>query len=98
MAGDGWRRYLAPLAFLVAVTVAVALIRAGLESGGPSTAGSSGTTTISGPVVKRYWTVRAGDTFGVIAQKAHVSVATIQRLNPKVSSTSLFVGERIRIQ
>lgn len=97
MPGGDWRRYLAPLAFLVAVTIAVGVVRAGLESGGGSTTVGR-TTTASGPVAKRYWTVKAGDTFGVIARKAHVTVATIERLNPKVSSTSLFVGERIRIQ
>jgi spore germination protein YaaH len=95
--GGNWRRYVAPLAFLAAVTIAVGVVRAGLKSGdGP--AGSSGpaATTISGPVAKRYWRVRAGDTFASIARKSHVSVKTIERLNPKVRSTSLFVGERIR--
>jgi LysM repeat protein len=92
-----WRRYLAPLAFLVAVTIAVALIRSGLESGG-SGRGAGATTTTNGPVAKRYWRVRAGDTFALIARKEHVSIKTIERLNPKVSSTSLFVGERIRVQ
>ena len=99
MPGGGVRRYLAPLAFLVAVTIAVVLIRAGLESGADSRGASTLTTTApGGPVAKRYWTVRAGDTFGVIARKTHVTVAAIERLNPKVSSTSLYVGERIRVQ
>jgi LysM repeat protein len=42
--------------------------------------------------------VRAGDTFGVISSQTGVPVATLQQLNPKVSSTSLFIGERIRIK
>jgi LysM repeat protein len=42
--------------------------------------------------------VRAGDTFGVISTKTGVPVATIVRLNPKASSTSLHIGERVRIR
>ena len=96
--GD-WRRYLAPLAFLAAVTIAVAVVRSGLESGeGSGAAATLQTTTTQVSYAKRYWIVRAGDTFGVIASKTHVSVKTIQRLNPKVRSTSLFVGERIRLR
>jgi hypothetical protein len=102
---DDWRRYVAPAAFLLAVTIAVVLVRAGLQHGG-STGGtrtstarsqgspaSAGTSTVAG---KRYWRVRAGDTFAVISAKTGVPVATIERLNPNVTSTSLFIGERIR--
>jgi LysM repeat protein len=114
---DDWRRYAAPAAFLLAVTLAVLLIRSGLESGttgAPSspppttsrnqvttttttttTTGKRTTTTASG---KRFWTVRAGDTFGVISSQSGVPVAELVRLNPNVSSTSLFIGEKIRIK
>jgi LysM repeat protein len=100
-----WRRYAAPAAFLLAVTVAVVLVRSGLEH---SPSGSRTTTTTrripTSPQVsttannREYWTVRAGDTFGVISTKTGVSVARIQRLNPKVTSTSLFIGEKVRIK
>ncbi len=112
---DEWRRYAAPGAFLLAVTIAVILIRAGVESGGGSTGASSRvppttthkvvdttpTTTAkshaSAPA-KKYWTVKAGDTFGVIASATGVSVATIEQLNPTIDSTSLFIGEKIRVK
>jgi LysM repeat protein len=100
-----WRRYAAPAAFLLAVTVAVALVRSGLEH---SSATSPSTTTtrsippspqVSTTANKReYWRVRAGDTFGVISTKTGVPVARIERLNPKVTSTSLFIGEKVRIK
>jgi LysM repeat protein len=113
---DTWRRYVAPAAFLLAVTVAVVLIRSGLQHGGGPAAGT--TTTVAKAPRKhvatttttrkrtrttprtpaQYWTVRAGDTFGVISSQTGVPVATLQQLNPKVSSTSLFIGERIRIK
>ena len=111
---DEWRRYAAPAAFLLAVTIAVVLVRSGLESGHTTTGasptvstprktvqtttGKTGTRTTSVSGGKRFWTVRAGDTFGVISQQTGVPVATIQQLNPKVSSTSLFIGEKIRVK
>ena len=53
------------------------------------------TTTASGP---RFWTVQAGDTFAVISSKTGIPVATIEELNPNVKSTSLFIGEKLRLR
>ena len=100
-----WRRYAAPAAFLLAVTIAVALVRSGLEHDGSKPNPTTTTRAIPpSPQVsttakgREYWRVRAGDTFGVISAKTGVSVARIQRLNPKVTSTSLFIGEQVRIK
>lgn len=100
-----WRRYAAPAAFLLAVTVAVALVRSGLEHSSSKPSATTTTRRIApSPQVtttrtKRvYWTVRAGDTFGVISTKTGVPVTRIQRLNPKVTSTSLFIGEKVRLK
>lgn len=113
---EDWRRYVAPAAFLLAATIAVLLIRSGLEAGGSSPASGTGpATTVHRVVVttpaapskqkrpattsaQRFWTVQAGDTFGVIASKTGVPVATIEQLNPNVKSTSLFIGEKIRLR
>jgi LysM repeat protein len=46
----------------------------------------------------RFWTVQAGDTFGVISTRTGIPVTTIEQLNPDVQSTSLFIGEKIRIR
>jgi LysM repeat protein len=110
---EDWRRYVAPAAFLLAATIAVLLIRSGLQSGStsvgstsptptqprktvsaPTTTGGT-TTTKAGP---RFWTVQAGDTFGVISSKTGVPVATIQELNPNVKSTSLFIGQKLKLR
>jgi LysM repeat protein len=114
--GDGWRRYAAPAAFLLAATAAIVLVRSGIDAGD-----DAGTRNGSVPVITRkhvatttttttkrhtttttssraFWTVQAGDTFGVISTKTGVPVATIERLNPNVSSTSLFIGEKIRLR
>jgi len=93
-ANGEWRRYAAPAAFLLAVTIAVVLVRSGLEHSGGSPTTTAGTTPAH--VAKRYWKVQAGDTFAVIARRTGVSVAVIRKLNPKASSTALFIGERIR--
>jgi LysM repeat protein len=110
---DELRRYAAPAGFLLAVTIAVVLIRAGMNSGHhaptaaappPTTQQVAQTTTTSTttgshkPAAKRYWTVQAGDTFGVIAAKSGVPVSTIEQLNPTIHSTSLFIGEKVRIK
>jgi LysM repeat protein len=103
---EDWRRYAAPAAFLLAVTVAVVLVRSGLEHGSsqPSTPTTTTRRVAPSPQVtttrskKEYWRVRAGDTFGVISEKTGVPVARIQRLNPKTTSTSLFIGEKVRIK
>jgi LysM repeat protein len=112
--GEDWRRYAAPAAFLLAATIAILLIRSGLHAGGPFTTTkavpstvpktvvtSKSTTTsktASTAVARRFWTVQAGDTFGVISSKTGVPVATIERLNPKVKSTSLFIGQKVRLR
>jgi LysM repeat protein len=101
-----WRRYAAPAAFLLAVTVAVALVRSGLEHTSSSPTATTTTTRSIPPSPqisttsnkRQYWTVRAGDTFGVISARTGVPVTRIERLNPKVTSTSLFIGEKVRIK
>jgi LysM repeat protein len=111
---DDWRRYAAPAAFLLAATIAVLLIRSGLQAGGstPATTLDVPTTTrkvvapttttkktkTSTTTAQRFWVVQAGDTFGVISSKTGVPVATIEQLNPNVKSTSLFIGQKIRLR
>jgi LysM repeat protein len=113
----GWQRYAAPAAFLLAVTIAVALVRAGFESGRSNSSAATATALPPTQTVRttpatttttkkkkppkpaeQFTTVQAGDTFSVIAKRTSVPVATIEQLNPKVSSTSLHIGERIRIK
>jgi LysM repeat protein len=106
------RRYAAPAGFLLAVTIAVVLIHSALQgSGAPHTSvpvthpakqveTTPGTTTKSRKTkpAQRFWTVQAGDTFAVISSKSGVPVTTIERLNPNVKSTSLFIGQKLRIK
>ena len=50
------------------------------------------------PPVRKYYTVRAGDTFGKIAQRNNLTQAQLQRLNPGVKVNSIDIGQRIRIK
>jgi LysM repeat protein len=109
-----WQRYVAPAAFLLAATIAIVLIRSGLESGGSAlhatvsvpttprkhiaTTTARTTTRKSQPSGAKFWTVQPGDTYGVISSKSGVPVATLEQLNPQVKSTSLFIGEKIRLR
>lgn len=106
----GWRKYgkrfAAPAAFLLAVTVAVLLVRAGLE-----TAPASDTTTLRTQTVgntpasttpvsrkrRRYYRLKAGETLSDVAIRFHTSLEQLLALNPGIRPTNLTVGERIRV-
>jgi LysM repeat protein len=104
--------YLAPAAFLIAVTIAVFLVRAGLNGGhstpgtGPATRAATTSTsthvstrrTTTAAAGRRFYTVQRGDTFGSISAKTGVPVAELEQLNPSVSSNALQVGQRLRIK
>ena len=110
---QGIARYAAPAAFLLAVTIAVLLIRSGLGGHGstphappptppPATTTQRTTTavTTSGTTASgaNYYVVQKGDTFGAIAVKENTTIAEIERLNPGVSSNALQVGQKIRVR
>jgi LysM repeat protein len=124
--GRPWTHYAAPAAFLLAVTVAVLVVRSGLETAAVTQTqtvatplGTVATTTVtarSAPATQtqattptpttrtnqapaaQFYTVVSGDTFGVISSKTGVAVAELERLNPNVESTALYIGQRIRIK
>ena len=107
-------RVAAPAAFLLAVTIAFLLIRAGLRSddGGTKTvsvSAAAATTTTSRtkttPVRRpapqarrRFYVIESGDTFGTVAAEFDTTVEKLQALNPDASSNSLVVGQRIRVR
>jgi LysM repeat protein len=103
-----WRRplarYAAPIAFLAAVTVAVLLVRSGLDGGdGTSRSRTSRTTatvvdTSPGPSGPTYYRIRAGDTLGGVAGRFDTTVGELLALNPKVTPNSLTIGQRLRVR
>jgi LysM repeat protein len=107
--GQGWQRYAAPTAFLAVATIAIVLVASALHGTSadapppvvpPRATTAAGTTTSAAVTTRagrRTYTVVAGDTFGVIAGKTGTSVAELEQLNPGVSSTSLHVGQKLRV-
>jgi LysM repeat protein len=101
-------RLLAPLA-LVAVTIAVVLVvlvSAGGDgdSDGDASAKRSGTsatsasTTTTPGMRRRTYTVKTGDTLGLIAEKTGVSVERLQELNPELDPQALLSGQKINLR
>jgi LysM repeat protein len=93
-----YRRYLGPFGLLLAVTLAVVLIRVVFASNGSAKQPRTTTTVTKTTATRRFWTVRAGDTLAVIARKTGLTVAALERLNPHVSATTLFIGEKLRLR
>jgi LysM repeat protein len=103
-----WARWAAPAAFLVAVTVVVLLVRAGLAHHSskksvspPAIATTATTQTATVPYVqprrRRYYRVQSGDTLSRIALRFQTTVPYIQLLNPGIDPANLTVGRRLRI-
>ncbi len=100
-------RLLAPAAFLVAATVAVLLIRAGLDSNAEPTATvpavttrparTTPTTTRARPPApaRRTYAIQEGDTLDQVALDHDTTVERLLELNPSIDPTSMQVGQRI---
>jgi LysM repeat protein len=105
-------RYLAPAAFLLALTIAVLLIRAGLGVGD----GGGGTTPLTGlvterststtttraatttaPSARRFYTIQQGDTLATVAAKFNTTTEKLLALNPNVDPSALTIGQKVRV-
>ena len=104
-------RYAAPIAFLAAATVAILLVRSGLDNGDATPApvttaatttaattepGTTGTTTNAAGA--EFYVIQAGDTLAVIADERDTTVEQLLVLNPDVDPVALNVGQRIRVK
>jgi len=101
-------RFLAPAAVLLAVTVAVLLVRAGLEGGGrsgattPTTkpqpiARSTTTRPKPRPAARRFYTIQSGDTLETVAARFSTTTEKLLALNPTIDPHALSIGQKIRI-
>jgi LysM repeat protein len=110
MAARSPARFLAPIA-LVAVAFALYTVvqharddSAGSSSSGtpaqtPAQSGSGKKSSKKGKhSVKTFHRVHKGETPSSIALKYHVSVRTLEKLNPKMDPNALTVGERLRLR
>jgi LysM repeat protein len=102
-------RFLAPAAFLLAVTIAVLLVRAGLEGGGgtstttpttqpqPITTRATTTRPKPKPAARRFYTIQSGDTLETVAAKVGTTTDKLLALNPTIDPHALSIGQKIRI-
>lgn len=67
-----------------------------LDPSGGST--SSGLTAVSVKTIPSVWVVRAGQTYGLIAERTGLSVEELEQLNPETDPGALTVGEQIRLR
>ena len=96
------------MAFLLAATIAVLLIRSALDESGPAPATTSvattqptttaTTTTTTTTGAAEYHTIVSGDTFQQLALDNNTTVDELVRLNPGVNPAALTVGQKIRIR
>lgn len=105
-------RFAAPAAFLAAATVAILLVRSGLENGDatPPPASTAATTapattqpgttggTTTNSAGAEFYVIQAGDTLAVIADEHDTTVEQLLVLNPEVDPVALTVGQRIRVK
>jgi LysM repeat protein len=110
MAARNPARFLAPIA-LVAFAFALYTVVQKTRDDGAGSSSSSGTPAQTTPAksskksskkastkhVKKFHRVRTGETPSSIALKYHVSVKTLQQLNPSMDPNALTVGERLRL-
>ena len=103
-------RFLAPAAFLLVVTIAVLLVRAGLEGGGgggattPLTAlvterttTTTRSTTTPKPAARRFYTIQSGDTLAIVAARFGTTTEKLLALNPNIDPHALSIGQKIRV-
>jgi len=105
-------RFAGPIAFLLAVTVAVLIVRSSLSDGdgGASTPAATSTTGgTTGPTLPRrrttppaggarFYRIQAGDTLETVAAQFDTSVERLLVLNPDVDPVALGIGDRVRVK
>jgi LysM repeat protein len=101
-------RWLAPVALITCAVAVYAVVDNTLlkDDSASSTNGSTQQTTTTKSTSKkgakarkrrRAYVVKSGDTLSAISIKTGVSLATIQRLNPKLDADTLHAGQRVRL-
>jgi LysM repeat protein len=104
-------RYAAPVAFLLAATIAVLLVRAALDNGPAATPPAATTTTAAttqepsgtgttptDTAGAEFYRIQAGDTLAVVADQHNTTVEQLMVLNPDVDPVALRIGQRIRVK
>ena len=98
-------RIAAPAVFLVAVLILLSIVFQSGVIGGKAeplvTPSPKASKTKSGATPKptnyKVYVIKSGDTMSGIAVKFHVATSDIEALNPKLSTSTLVVGTKIKV-
>ena len=99
--GRNRRAYAGPLALLAAAMLTVGLLQAYLRSHHSSPPAPRAPRVVHvkhQPKPPALYVVRAGDTLDAIARRTGVSLGRLRVLNPNVSPTALFIGEKLHLR
>ena len=92
-------RFLAPgalITFAILVLIVIVISLGGSNSDSTSQIDKQQTTT---KVAKRrFYTIKDGDSLGVISEKTGKSVEELQALNPDLDPQALIAGQRIKLR
>jgi LysM repeat protein len=99
--GPAWPRIVAPIVLLAAVLAVVTLsVHAGVLGGAKSSATHpAARTSPTATTTKKhhFYRVRKGDTMSTIAAKYKISLNELLLLNPRASSSTLAIGQKLRV-
>jgi LysM repeat protein len=98
-------RWLAPVALITCAVAIYAVVDHALNDDSPSRSTPSTqqstpkttSTKVKGSKRRRTYRVKAGDTLSAISIKTGVSLATLERLNPKLDADTLHAGQKVRL-
>jgi LysM repeat protein len=103
-------RYAAPVAFLLAATIAVLIVRSALDGGqaAPPPAATTTAATTENPTSTgttttdtagaEFYRIQAGDTLAVVANEHGTTVEQLMVFNPDIDPVALRIGQRIRVK
>jgi hypothetical protein len=99
--GPAWPRIIAPIVLLAAVLAVVTLsVQSGVIGGPKKTAATHPATKASHVATTKkyvYYRVRKGDTMSTIAAKYNISLSALMGLNPRASSSTLAIGQKLKV-
>ena len=101
--GGDRRAYVGPIALLLAATVAIGLLQAHARSHQASPPAAPAASRVvhvkhQPKPHHRLYVVRAGDTLDAIARRTGIPLRHLLVLNPNVSPTALFIGEKLHLK
>lgn len=94
-------RFIAPIALLAAVLATILVISSATSDkqtvSAPATATAKVVANKPKHLLRRSYIVKTGDTLSGIADKAGISLETIQTLNPDLDAVALHAGQKVKL-